>query len=267
MFSNISILIAAKDFNSHKKLIEHFKSCGGTVNICNAECIKVEIEVLKHEPDILILQTDDIPFSDLERLIKNISLLNKSPSVFTLSSYEDSYANQKLISLGVVKCITYPYILTELADTIYNYIKSAPVDTDVILAETNKNINNFLMLMGFHSGMQGFGFLRKAILTFVLNRNKKINFSKNLYPEIAEYFNTTPQCVEWGIRSAISKAWSKADSGIKVLFFDTEKLKNHSKPTNLEFITTAGNYILLECRELIEKINNSDNTIPPLHKV
>lgn len=252
LLSLCEIVIATNDFLNHKNLIEHFKKNNAKIHLCNTESMDIEIAVLKYNPDILILENTEMASENLERLIKNIMLMKNPPAIFAVLPYEDPYMIHTLRSIGVVKFIHYPYDPSELMITIDDYIKDLPIDISHIHSEINKSINNMLMLLDFHSGMHGFGFLRKAIFIYVTNRDGKINFSKKVYPEIADRNDTTPQCVEWTIRSAISKAWPKANSNIKDMFFDDAKFKSN-KPTNSEFIITIGDYIKNEFSDVIEK--------------
>lgn len=246
------ILIAASDFLNHKNLIEHLSKTNAAINLCNTESMNIEIAVLKHEPDILILEMIDMASDDMQRLIKNIMLMNDPPAIFALLPYEDTYITDQLRSIGVVQFINYPYDPSALATKISDYMSDIPIDIAHVHNEINKSINDVLMLLDFHSGMHGFGFLRKAIFIYVMEHSGKINLSKNVYPRIADKNDTTPQCVEWAIRSAISKVWPTANSNIKDMFFDDAKFKNN-KPTNSEFITTIGNYIKNEFSDVIER--------------
>ena len=271
MFSKSSVLIASKDFTTYESLIEQLDAAKAKVIQTQAECLSIEIEAVKHEPDIIIIETDGIDFSELKRLIKNILLLKNSTYIFTLSSYERLNTMQGLMSLGVTKCMTIPYVLSDLYEAIQNCILMNPIDISHIHSEIYKSIHDMLALFNLHSGVQGYSYLRKALFMCILNKNAKLNFSKEVYPEIAKKFDTNPACVEWAIRSAISRAWKRTEINIKALFFSKEKLKNHNKPTNNEFIHTLGNYIRNEYYELIDKLpsdnKNTNCSSPPLHKV
>lgn len=256
LLSLSAILIAVSDQSNHKNLIEQLKVHNTKVHLCDSKCINIEISVLKYEPDVLILEITDTDPESVRRLIKNIMFMKKRPFIFVICPYEDHYIKQEFQAMNFVKFIGYPYIPSELTAAVNEYINKLPVDISQVHSEIIKAINDLLMLFEFHSGMHGFSFLRNAIFMYVLNHESKINFSKNVYPETARKYDTTPECVEWAIRSAISKTWPKASSNIKVMFFDKESLKDGQKPTNSEFITALGSCVKKEFYYIIEKSAN-----------
>ncbi len=253
MLNGLSVLIACEDINIYTPLTEELKLESITTIQSPADCMSIEISILRYEPDILLLDADELDFVQLQRLLKNIDLLEKKPYILAISSYEDSDKDNELLSNGVAECIKAPFVMSDLYRLIKDYKDSIPVDKSRLYSEINKNINDMLTLFRLHSGIQGYNYIRKAIFISILNNNSKLNFSKNIYPEIAQTFDTNTACVEWAIRSAISRAWKLTADNVKYFFFPLSKLKNHSKPTNNEFITTLANIIHNEFAELIDK--------------
>lgn len=271
MLTKSSILIATDNINMYECLIQQLDLSDIDTNQSPTDCISIEIAVLRHEPDIVIIERDNNDMEELQRLVKNILLMKKKPYIFTLSSYEDSYENQVLLSSGVSKCISIPFVLSDLYNTIQKYINMTPVDTVQLNSEINKSITDLLAAFHLHSGIQGYNYLRKALIITIMNCKSKPNFSKEVYPEIADTFETNVACVEWSIRSAINKAWNKTDQNVKDFFFPANTLKNHAKPTNNEFITLIGDLIKDEYIDYIQKIdsqyNDENYSSPPMHKV
>lgn len=260
MFIKPKVLISCENFDSYISLAEQLNL--NTIDTIHspADCMSTEIAIVKHEPDIVLLETDRIEHEGLQRLLKNIALLKKKPYILSLSSYENPSTDRELLSLGVARCIAAPYVMSDIYTYIMDYIRQIPVDKDLIHAEINRSINDMLTLFHLHSGIQGYGYLRKAIFISALNKKPRLNFSKTVYPEIAKCFDTSPACVEWAIRSAINKAWIHSDQSIKDYFFENTKLKNHTKPTNNEFIVTLGCIIYNEYADIIEKLlKQTDN--------
>ena len=70
--------------------------------------------------------------------------------------------------------------------------------------------------------------------------------TKELYPKIADEFNTTPSRVERAIRHAIEVAWSRGSvDTINQLFgYTVHNIKG--KPTNSEFIAMISDKLRLE---------------------
>ncbi len=60
--------------------------------------------------------------------------------------------------------------------------------------------------------------------------------TKELYPLIAEKYNTTPSRVERAIRHAIEVAWDRGNVEMMNKFFGYTVNMDRGKPTNSEFI-------------------------------
>lgn len=60
--------------------------------------------------------------------------------------------------------------------------------------------------------------------------------TKELYPTIAEKYNTTPSRVERAIRHAIELAWDRGNVEMMNKFFGYTINIQRGKPTNSEFI-------------------------------
>lgn len=61
------------------------------------------------------------------------------------------------------------------------------------------------------TNFQGHAFVREAVLILYKNSGFQGSFTKDLYPAIAERFNTNWQCVERNIRHAIQHTWSNGN--------------------------------------------------------
>lgn len=108
----------------------------------------------------------------------------------------------------------------------------------------NDKITLLLLQMGIPSNLKGYSYLRTAIKLCVEDRSSIEGITKCLYPQIAQFFATSPNKVEHAMRHAIGKAWN--DKGIQMretLFGRTVGDKN--KPTNSAFIATLTDYLLL----------------------
>ena len=83
--------------------------------------------------------------------------------------------------------------------------------------------------------------IRKLENSGIINR-----ITKELYPAIAEHFETTPSKVERAIRHAIDVAWSRGKiENINRIFGFNIYTKN-DKPTNGEFIALVADKLSME---------------------
>lgn len=100
-----------------------------------------------------------------------------------------------------------------------------------------RKVSKYLIQMGMTPNMDGYRYLREAILRTVNDWDTLRGITKILYPELAKQFNVRPCSIEQNIRRAIEASWNKSNCGG---FFGT------SKPSNKEFIAMIADMILLD---------------------
>ena len=109
-------------------------------------------------------------------------------------------------------------------------------------------VTNLIHEEGVPAHIKGYQYLREAIM-MVVNDIEVINqITKQLYPDIAKKFHTTPSRVERAIRHAIEVAWSrgKADEVENIFGYTVSATKG--KPTNSEFIAMIADKLRLELK-------------------
>ena len=84
--------------------------------------------------------------------------------------------------------------------------------------------------------VKGYQYIRDAIILVVEEMNLLGAVTKELYPLIAEKYNTTPSRVERAIRHAIELAWDRGNVEMMNKFFGYTVNMDRGKPTNSEFI-------------------------------
>ena len=117
------------------------------------------------------------------------------------------------------------------ADNTKNFISSYP-DVEVI----TKDINNAINTIGIPPNINGYYYLRDAILIRMhLNVSSKINIGY-IYKEVANIHNTSIYTVERSIRYAIDVLRKRDRIEHFNRFLGWEAFKTFDKPTNSEFI-------------------------------
>ena len=83
----------------------------------------------------------------------------------------------------------------------------------------------------------------------VVNNIEIINqITKQLYPDLAKKYKTTPSRVERAIRHAIEVAWNRGRLDIMENVFGYTVDANKGKPTNSEFIAMIADKLRLELK-------------------
>jgi two-component system response regulator (stage 0 sporulation protein A) len=115
------------------------------------------------------------------------------------------------------------------------------------------DITNIIHEIGVPAHIKGYLYLKEAI-TMVVNDVELLSaVTKELYPSIAERFNSTASRVERAIRHAIEVAWSRGQIDTINKLFGYTINNGKGKPTNSEFIAMVADKLRLK-----NKIANSN---------
>ena len=123
-------------------------------------------------------------------------------------------------------------------------------DTFAPITKTPKSLDEKItavfLVAGIPAHIKGYHYLREGIRMVYFNPSLINRITKELYPGIAEKFNTSASKVERAIRHAIEVAWNRGRiENINQLFGYNIYSKN-DKPTNGEFIALVADKLLME---------------------
>lgn len=214
---------------------EDFYLCGTAYN--GLETLEM---IEQFSPEILILDII-MPHLDgigvLERLQgMNISL---KPKVIVLTALGQESMTQRAVELGVDYYVIKPFDLDVLGNRIRQLAKTNIHSTPLAPFKGKKldvEVTNIIHQMGVPAHIKGYQYLRDAILLVIEDVNLLGAITKELYPMIAEKYNTTPSRVERAIRHAIELAWDRGNVEMMNKFFGYTINVERGKPTNSEFI-------------------------------
>lgn len=222
------------------------------------------------KPDVVVLDII-MPHLDglgvLEKL--NIMELEKKPKIVILSAVGQDKITQKAISLGCDYYMVKPFDLkvfvqrirqlmdinSEIVSNSAAMLGSTPIFTksnsiwnDGKVISLEADITNILHEIGVPAHIKGYQYLREAIALVVNDIELLSGITKELYPSIAQKFNTTPSRVERAIRHAIEVAWSRGRIDTINKFFGYTVHEQKGKPTNGEFIAMVADKIRMQSK-------------------
>lgn len=105
-----------------------------------------------------------------------------------------------------------------------------------------KKIYSIIRKLGVTSNYKGYFFVADAIQLAMNSQERPIRITKEIYPNLAKKYNTTPLNVEHNIRTAVNVCWETNRNGL----IDIAGYPLSYKPTNSEFIDILAYYLLLE---------------------
>ena len=226
-------------------------------------------KILQTKPDVALLDII-MPHVDglgvLEKL--NSADVEKKPMCIILSAVGQDKITQRAIELGAQYYIVKPFDISILikrikelkyyqplqnkSSIIGREIKSQYIDISPANKRSEENIEalvtNVIHEIGVPAHIKGYQYLREAIIMVVSNIDMINQITKQLYPEIAEKYHTTPSRVERAIRHAIEVAWGRGQQQAVERIFGYTVSASKGKPTNSEFIAMIADKLRLELK-------------------
>jgi len=192
----------------------------------------------------------------------------EQPICIMLSAVGQDKVTQKAIALGAQYYVVKPFEINVLIKRIKDLKFYQPSSTgqSFYMRETKANyiniepnskkdeqnlealVTNIIHEVGVPAHIKGYQYLREAIM-MVINDIDIINqITKQLYPDIATKFKTTPSRVERAIRHAIEVAWGRGEQQTVESIFGYTVSASKGKPTNSEFIAMIADKLRLELK-------------------
>ena len=228
--------------------------------------------ILNTQPDVALLDVI-MPHLDgigvLEKI--NNAHMRKFPLCIMLSAVGQDKITQRALELGAEYYVIKPFDITLLLQRIKEIRLYQPsqfknsninnVNREIkapyieIAPENKKNqenlealVTNVIHEVGVPAHIKGYQYLREAIMMVVNNIDIINQITKQLYPDIANKYRTTPSRVERAIRHAIEVAWGRGQAETVENIFGYTISAAKGKPTNSEFIAMIADKLRLELK-------------------
>ena len=226
-------------------------------------------KIVEEKPDVALLDII-MPHLDglgvLEKI--NSSNLEKKPMCIFLSAVGQDKITQKAIELGAQYYIVKPFDISILVKRIkelkyyqpsnnkLNFVEREFNTQYIEISPESKNeeknlealVTNVIHEVGVPAHIKGYQYLREAIIMVVSDIDMINQITKQLYPEIARKYHTTPSRVERAIRHAIEVAWGRGKQDVVERIFGYTVSAAKGKPTNSEFIAMIADKLRLELK-------------------
>ncbi|ACA60117.1 sporulation transcription factor Spo0A [Candidatus Desulforudis audaxviator] len=204
------------------------------------------------KPDVVVLDII-MPHLDgigvLEKLATSHS--GHRPKIIMLTAFGQQNVTQRAVELGADYFILKPFDFSVLATRIRQLANGVCVTPYVaVVKEKNMDVavTNIIHEMGVPAHIKGYHYLRDAILMVIEEISLLGAVTKELYPMIAQKYNTTASRVERAIRHAIELAWDRGNVEMMNKFFGYTINLERGKPTNSEFIAMIADKLRIESK-------------------
>ena len=210
------------------------------------------------KPDVLILDLI-MPHLDgigvLEEL-KSKELIDEM-KIVALTAMGHDKIMKTVLELGVHYYIMKPFDLDKLTQRIKQLMEaesSAADNFTVQNAELEVENGNYKPLitkiiqeLGIPAHIKGYRYVRQAVELVIKDMDLLGAVTKELYPQVAEKFDSTPSRVERAIRHAIDVVWQRGNQKALEKYFKNN-INENVKPTNSQFIARIADTIMVNLK-------------------
>ena len=213
------------------------------------------VELLrKYQPDILVLDLV-MPVLDGVGVLEEIKRLpGKHPDVLVLSAMGSEDVVNEVMRYGVRYFMVKPFEIEQICRRIRDIIdqnhggKSTgfTMGSSIRPKSGDEEITSVFLTIGIPAHIKGYQYLREAVKMVMEDKQLIGSITKELYPGIAERFDTSASKVERAIRHAIDVAWTKGRIENINRIFGYTIYPLHDKPTNGEFIALLADKMSME---------------------
>lgn len=204
----------------------------------------------KHKPDVVILDII-MPHLDGIGVLEKLSGNKERPKIIMLTAFGQESITQRAIDLGADYYILKPFDFNVLATRIKQLVKGETVPSYIPPIKSKNldvTVTNIIHEMGVPAHIKGYQYLRDAIIMVVEEVGLLGAITKELYPAIAQKYNTTPSRVERAIRHAIELAWDRGNVEFINRMFGYTINMERGKPTNSEFIAMVADKLRISSK-------------------
>ena len=206
------------------------------------------IEEKQDQYDVIVLDLI-MPKKDGMQVLQEIHAKHMNKKIIVLTSFNTQDVIRQASELGISYFILKPFELSELEKRILECNGESSYQNKTIDVQYNNlqvSITKILHDLGIPSHIKGYQYIREGI-TVLFERPEVIGgITKELYPDIAEKFDTTVSRVERAIRHAIEVSWNRGNWQLMEEIFGHSVDIDKAKPTNSEFIVTVADKLRLE---------------------
>lgn len=211
------------------------------------------------KPDIVVLDMimPRIDGMEILRAANARESLSNAMIFATTPFYLDTSVIQQSIDLGVTyffyKPIDAAAVYSRILDTVNARRKLSvrkPASKQEIENKIEGWIVNYLRSMGISAHLKGYEYIKCAIIYCVDHGGRIPPISTELFPFVAEKYNTNWKSVDRNIRTAIEYAWNHGNVDVQHKLFGYTVNGHSGSPTCKEFIAMICERIVIRLKQM-----------------
>ena len=255
MSKKTNVILAGEGARNIERCAECLRSNDCEVKIIEKDGRKLINAALAEKPDAVVMDAFMANLDALGVLEEAGSEFRKNKTLtFVMSSVENPLFEEEVLAAGADYYFLKPFDYSFVADRVAKMAKwnNRGEETSKISVSDTKEleivISDIMRQIGVPAHIKGYQYLREAIMMVVNNIDIINQITKQLYPDIAVKYHTTPSRVERAIRHAIEVAWARGQAETVENIFGYTISAAKGKPTNSEFIAMIADKLRLELK-------------------
>lgn len=240
------VLVVEDNLSFIKTIDEYFEKIEDIDIKYHANNGKEGIELLKKYDDVdLVLLDLVMPKKDGIYFLEKLRELEIKKDVIVMTSFDSDMIIKQVSNLGIKYFMLKPFEMKDLESRIRKLMDGSftPVQKN---NDLKISLTKLLHELGMPSHIKGYEYIREGIMLLYNDPSIIGGITKELYPEIAEKYNTSVSRVERAIRHAIEVSWNRGNLDLMEEVFGHSVDYDKAKPTNSEFIVTVADKLKLE---------------------
>lgn len=272
MKEKIKILIADDNIDFVSTLVTYFGTQEDVEVVATAkDGLEAYNKIIEEKPSVVLLDVIMPHLDGLGVLEKLVSSNTTLPICVMLSAVGQDSVTTQAINLGAKYYILKPFKMDVLMKRIRELVNkqegkilnkaislTSTIETKSNYVDINNSaskeeileikVTNIIHEIGVPAHIKGYQYLRDGIMMVVNNIEVINQITKQLYPDLAKKYKTTPSRVERAIRHAIEVAWNRGQIETVENIFGYTVNSNKGKPTNSEFIAMIADKLRLDLK-------------------
>lgn len=213
-----------------------------TRKACGSSIMK---SIINDLPDVVIA---DLTLSDTDAvaLMKEAEMrVTEMPAFIVTSDINNSFLERQVLQEGASYFLHNTGDVSDIAYIVKSVLNKR---ASVNCADIEILVTDVIRQLGIPAHIKGYQYLRTAILYTLECKGTIDCVTKQLYPAVADRYNTTGPRVERAIRHAIDTAWNRSQGRLVSTFFGYTSGLICERPTNSEFIAYVADKLRLQVK-------------------
>lgn len=185
------------------------------------------------------------------KILEEMKHHNIEKKIMVLSSFKDDFTIKRAQVLGASYFMLKPIDMDVVNNRISDLIAHKDEVLDLKSEKLELGVSSMLHDLGIPSHVRGYQYIREGVLLLYRDEEASVLVTKEIYPKIADKYQTTSSRVERAIRHAIEISWTRGDIKLMEDLFGNSIDFDRSRPTNSEFLTTLADRFKLDNKEMV----------------